>query len=145
SELSIRQLPTGDAPCAIPKTTLASQKLAQRPARALGHNRIFISRQLFELRDKAALAAVSHRNDCISSQAGTFRAANRRAPKFFTELLSRHLGQPIQHRIDESFARLKLRCPGRRRLAIPWTHVLANVTPKNMPPHALPHFVRDGA
>jgi hypothetical protein len=82
-------------------------QLLRRPPRSFGDYQILIGRQLFKHRQEPLVTAITHRERRVPSQASVLGAAYRRGTERFPELLGRHLGQPFERRIHQSFARLK--------------------------------------
>src|SRR4029077_5695858 len=118
-------------------------KLLRRPQGAFCDHGIFVIAELFQRRQKFAIAAVAHRNRGISFQAAQFRTPDGGAAERFAEVFRRHLGPPLQCRVDEVFARLKFRGGAYRSFAVPRADVLADVAAEDVPAHAFAQFIRN--
>src|ERR1700676_1315443 len=89
-----------------------------------------------------AQTGIAQSNAGVPDQASPFRALYRTAPEKFAKFLFCERDEPFQirrkKRMLRSAARFKTGERSHRGAAVPRTHVLANITSKNVPPHRLP-------
>src|SRR5450432_704532 len=115
------------------------------PLGALRHHCIVVGFEFIQQWPKPPVAAVAHRDHCISSQAAALGPPYGRSTKFFPEFFGGHSSQPLQRGIDQSFARLKFRSVARGSFAVPRAYILADVAPKDLVSHARAHVLGDRA
>src|SRR5271165_3716634 len=81
----------------------------QSPARVFGNHRILVVTEIFQHRQKALIAAVSHRYCHIAAKPVEPGALHWRATQHFAELIHAKPRQPFQLGIDELRSRLEFR------------------------------------
>ena len=98
----------------------------------LGYDWVGISCKVSECRQKFYVTAVSHRDNSIAAEAGSFGAADRRFPKHFVEFFRLHFGQPVEGGIDKAVAGLEFGGGGYGSFAVPGTNILTDIATKDV-------------
>src|SRR6516162_3924995 len=111
-------------------------KPVQRPFRCFPDMGILVASEYVKNRQEPFLSTVAHRNRDVSQQACVFRPLDRCSAEHPAKILGTQSRQPTQFRIHHLGSRFQFRSFGYGRVAVPWTHVLANVTAKNLAPNS---------
>src|SRR6266550_8705765 len=122
---------------------LACRKLLLRPASMLGEDCILVFSEAINRGFKTWISAISHCDHGVTPEPTSFRPPYWRSAECPLKFLGAHFRQPVECRVHQPIARLKFCRSPRRRPAIPWTHILADVASKDMSTHCAPNFFRN--
>src|SRR5438105_5708245 len=95
---------------------------------------ILVFGQLIEHRVETWISAIPHCDRGISPQPASFCPTHGGPAESLFKFFAADFRQPVERRIHQPFARLKF-CGSRSRggLAIPGTHILTDIAPKDVP------------